>query len=116
MQGLRGVTRTNREVIGMEIRERESMFRDYFFFQAEDGIRDYKVTGVQTCALPISSGQHVDPGSHGDPDPALGPFDAPSHREGPARLRSRSQPAERREDDPHPDPAEIGRASCRERV
>src|SRR5256885_13081935 len=27
-----------------------------FFFQAEDGIRDYKVTGVQTCALPISAG------------------------------------------------------------
>src|SRR5256885_11715162 len=27
-----------------------------FFFQAEDGIRDYKVTGVQTCALPISTG------------------------------------------------------------
>src|SRR5256885_3885072 len=27
----------------------------YFFFQAEDGIRDYKVTGVQTCALPILS-------------------------------------------------------------
>src|SRR5256885_9888387 len=26
-----------------------------FFFQAEDGIRDYKVTGVQTCALPISA-------------------------------------------------------------
>src|SRR5256885_5464398 len=26
-----------------------------FFFQAEDGIRDYKVTGVQTCALPIWS-------------------------------------------------------------
>src|SRR6266850_2214246 len=25
-----------------------------FVFQAEDGIRDYKVTGVQTCALPIS--------------------------------------------------------------
>src|SRR3989454_6227855 len=25
-----------------------------FFFQAEDGIRDYKVTRVQTCALPIS--------------------------------------------------------------
>src|SRR5256885_12300759 len=24
-----------------------------FFLQAEDGIRDYKVTGVQTCALPI---------------------------------------------------------------
>src|SRR5256885_1772091 len=27
--------------------------QDCFFFQAEDGIRDYKVTGVQTCALPI---------------------------------------------------------------
>src|SRR5205807_3910593 len=29
-----------------------------FFFQAEDGIRDYKVTGVQTCALPISYSLH----------------------------------------------------------
>src|SRR2546430_12074089 len=31
----------------------------FFFFQAEDGIRDLTVTGVQTCALPISlrSGQ-----------------------------------------------------------
>src|SRR5256885_5073538 len=28
----------------------------FFFFQAEDGIRDYKVTGVQTCALPILAG------------------------------------------------------------
>src|SRR5690606_39995151 len=26
----------------------------YFLFQAEDGIRDFHVTGVQTCALPIS--------------------------------------------------------------
>src|SRR5215475_4488096 len=28
--------------------------RPLFFFQAEDGIRDFHVTGVQTCALPIS--------------------------------------------------------------
>src|SRR5438046_8829829 len=28
-----------------------------FFFQAEDGIRDWSVTGVQTCALPISPAQ-----------------------------------------------------------
>src|SRR5215475_7476311 len=28
----------------------------FFFFQAEDGIRDFHVTGVQTCALPISRG------------------------------------------------------------
>ena len=27
---------------------------EFFFFQAEDGIRDRSVTGVQTCALPIS--------------------------------------------------------------
>src|SRR5437016_1723787 len=27
---------------------------EFFFFQAEDGIRDWSVTGVQTCALPIS--------------------------------------------------------------
>ena len=32
----------------------ECCFLFFFFFQAEDGIRDYKVTGVQTCALPIS--------------------------------------------------------------
>src|SRR5690606_39545074 len=29
--------------------------RKHFFFQAEDGIRDFHVTGVQTCALPIFS-------------------------------------------------------------
>src|SRR5262249_57230210 len=30
----------------------------FFFFQAEDGIRDWSVTGVQTCALPISRHRH----------------------------------------------------------
>src|SRR5207302_6069757 len=33
----------------------------FFFFQAEDGIRDFHVTGVQTCALPIFGG-HGAPG------------------------------------------------------
>src|SRR2546430_11557196 len=32
----------------------------FFFFQAEDGIRDLTVTGVQTCALPISAGGALD--------------------------------------------------------
>src|SRR6267378_5817764 len=32
------------------------LFFFFFFFQAEDGIRDLYVTGVQTCALPISPG------------------------------------------------------------
>src|SRR5690606_40924618 len=31
----------------------------FFFFQAEDGIRDFHVTGVQTCALPICPGRGV---------------------------------------------------------
>src|SRR5207245_8334140 len=34
-------------------------YRASFFFQAEDGIRDATVTGVQTCALPISAGVTV---------------------------------------------------------
>src|SRR5258708_19603057 len=34
----------------------EGSGRLFFFFQAEDGIRDDLVTGVQTCALPISTG------------------------------------------------------------
>src|SRR6266478_5518494 len=33
----------------------------FFFFQAEDGIRDLTVTGVQTCALPISGGLRLTP-------------------------------------------------------
>src|SRR2546430_6438504 len=33
----------------------------FFFFQAEDGIRDLTVTGVQTCALPISIDIYVVP-------------------------------------------------------
>src|SRR3989441_6926025 len=33
----------------------------FFFFQAEDGIRDKLVTGVQTCALPISCGTNLQP-------------------------------------------------------
>src|SRR5690606_40714089 len=32
---------------------RLSLYFIFFFFQAEDGIRDFHVTGVQTCALPI---------------------------------------------------------------
>src|SRR6266850_1047732 len=36
----------------------------FFFFQAEDGIRDYKVTGVQTCALPIFGGSFVHFSAH----------------------------------------------------
>src|SRR5258706_11098875 len=41
------------------IRDFYIFFVFFFFFQAEDGIRDWSVTGVQTCALPISAGQHA---------------------------------------------------------
>src|SRR5256885_4095265 len=46
-----------------------------FFFQAEDGIRDYKVTGVQTCALTIfrAAGPFVEREEHG------AVFDADAH-------------------------------------
>src|SRR2546430_7075903 len=38
---------------------RRATFKDRFFLQAEDGIRDLTVTGVQTCALPICEGDPV---------------------------------------------------------
>src|SRR3989475_6353664 len=48
----------------------------FFFFQAEDGIRDLTVTGVQTCALPIYRAR---------PAPAAGVVRAPLRRPGAAR-------------------------------
>src|SRR5690606_2066022 len=48
----------------------------FFFFQAEDGIRDFHVTGVQTCALPICVIEMLDPFSgdgnaHGFSEPVV---------------------------------------------
>src|SRR5260370_8565159 len=44
----------------------------FFFFQAEDGIRDSSVTGVQTCALPISGAlHHIIDDEDTDPDDDL---------------------------------------------
>src|SRR5256886_3174025 len=60
-------------------------FFSFFFFQAEDGIRDLTVTGVQTCALPISLDLLLDGLKVGEraAQPALG------HVERPAALRLR---------------------------
>src|SRR5256885_5413157 len=58
----------------------------FFFFQAEDGIRDYKVTGVQTCALPISRPRSAARRSGG----------VPVHRA--SRRRGRRHPADRPRD------------------
>src|SRR5205085_8529507 len=76
-----------------------SFFYFFFFFQAEDGIRDLTVTGVQTCALPIlvvradlqpgdavlllaQRRQHHDRRAAARPDPPahLEPVDARQHQ------------------------------------
>src|SRR5256885_13206611 len=86
-----------------------------FFFQAEDGIRDYKVTGVQTCALPISGGDRV--GRQGFPS-AGGPVRrAPQPR--PWRSGGGGRTLGGRiecDGTAGRGPAKIGRASCRGRV
>src|SRR5205085_5847487 len=52
----------------------------FFFFQAEDGIRDLTVTGVQTCALPICRGDHrIAPARHVAADRADGNMLVPEH-------------------------------------
>src|SRR5437867_6146282 len=89
----------------------------FFFFQAEDGIRDRTVTGVQTCALPIS-----DPCRPCVKDPTTGQVSCQPLCPDPCRpcVKTTSggvicQPL-------CPDPCrpcvngQIGRASCRESV
>src|SRR5690348_4551168 len=68
------------------VAKRLSIF--FFFFQAEDGIRDGRVTGVQTCALPISD-DHV-------PRPPPGDAGPHARRSAPSRrLPRRSRPGGR---------------------
>src|SRR5207245_5332405 len=89
----------------------------FFFFQAEDGIRDATVTGVQTCALPISLAEErfFKRQNHGE---------LIHRRETTDALRS-PRPHLRRDVIQHGNAGgsggsggteEIGRASCRERV
>src|SRR5438128_10364756 len=68
------------------------LFVNCFFFQAEDGIRAATVTGVQTCALPISGRRECSRSERSIP-------------------RAGTRAGSRRARQP-----EIGRASCRERV
>src|SRR5690606_40783062 len=85
-------------------------FAFFFFFQAEDGIRDFHVTGVQTCALPISASRRRAASSRqfSNAVPHAGP--APF----PRRFRARvPRPLARHG---RCGEAQIGRASCRERV
>src|SRR2546430_3968610 len=65
----------------------------FFFFQAEDGIRDLTVTGVQTCALPICAGTKPPwrsptvPAPPPTPDPPIRRCETASRREHPTGRR-----------------------------
>src|SRR5437773_4744002 len=71
----------------------------FFFFQAEDGIRDRDVTGVQTCALPICPSSSSDDGCSSRRNgarrrgaaPSCGSASAPPRRRSAIRARQRSE-------------------------
>src|SRR5690625_7543843 len=82
----------------------------YFFFQAEDGIRDGHVTGVQTCALPISGCRAIRSAISGSVDASsitMTGWFRPMVASSALRQRRVSASALK---------TEIGSASCRERV
>src|SRR5260221_9006698 len=86
----------------------------FFFFQAEDGIRDHCVTGVQTCALPISTRMLTTSLacrliSAGEPAPSMTTTSLSARRLSSASAICGQTRALRPRQ-------EIGRASCRERV
>src|SRR6266496_4715964 len=65
------------------------LFIFFFFFQAEDGIRDLYVTGVQTCALPISPRRAAGGGPGGRGRRLSRPLDRGGGREPPRDARDR---------------------------
>src|SRR2546427_2800674 len=88
----------------------------FFFFQAEDGIRDLTVTGVQTCALPISiSTRNIEAiwlrvsVEASRPKPVEAPLKISAARASVAKLPVTGTPN-------RVTAIKIGRASCRERV
>src|SRR5690606_40290888 len=86
------------------------------FDQAEDGIRDFHVTGVQTCALPISTHQHA-PTSLDAVPKAAPPRKSCAHSSV-TSPDSSTEPSLQRIQCRHPLTryrSKIGRASCRER-
>ena len=88
---------TGVQTCALPIRSEERRVGKFFFFQAEDGIRDADVTGVQTCALPILPVPRQINRDRINPE-----------RENRPIKRVRVQPDTVQE--------QIGRASCRERV
>src|SRR5258708_34708431 len=81
----------------------------YFLVQAEGGIRDDLVTGVQTCALPICLALARAPWARARARPRGPGFVTESQARRPKKTSKRKRAG-------RPYMAEIGRASCRERV
>src|SRR2546430_11589415 len=88
----------------------------FFFFQAEDGIRDLTVNGVQTCALPIFSAAHRlhVPSFSDEKNAAL--FGKCDNPRGHGHLYLAEATLGGNYDERSGTLYEIGRASCRERV
>src|SRR5207247_6432356 len=89
-----------------------------FFFQAEDGIRDPLVTGVQTCALPIFTSATIRKSSLLRAFPAMNGLTDSSSTDGAVKTHSFEATFQRRFAKGFTVNAsyKIGRASCRERV
>src|SRR5205085_9435214 len=92
----------------------------FFFFQAEDGIRDLTVTGVQTCALPILTGPELERlrrlvARFSHQAAQLVDRLLPRYRANIVRARASFRPAEIAGRPTSWRKDEIGRASCRER-
>src|SRR3989442_10473336 len=108
---LPSVTRT-----GAPLSKRTSPTPPFFFFQAEDGIRYADVTGVQTCALPISEHFRTEINSRTG-HRHFGPIVIPRTNK---RALRHGQLGKGAQDGGGitvgPTAPEIGRASCRERV
>src|SRR5207245_7635140 len=83
------------------------MYICFFFFQAEDGIRDATVTGVQTCALPIFGVERANRGLAIGAFPRVGQTIQFQLRDAAAADRDLIELLE--------EAHKIGRASCRER-
>src|SRR5262249_58566242 len=87
-----------------------------FFFQAEDGIRDWSVTGVQTCALPIFLGPRRKGTARRPLERRAAPRQAPldAGREGPARQPlAAGRPGRLPRVPRRRSQSEIGRPACR---
>src|SRR2546430_5961594 len=86
----------------------------FFFFQAEDGIRDLTVTGVQTCALPIYTARGVNL-PHNSAETVPLQYDVPAYAMNVRVALTNKVPVTPVRGAGHPQ-GKIGRASCRERV